>query len=259
MDSNNNHNDQTSFPHLTKAPILEAVIDIQIKALSEESLEILKNAHDKIKEDYPKINQRKSRQVKIEMAMDIQQPVELKELVEGYMFTSADGKNVLLFRRNGFTLSRVKNYYTFDSLLEEAIKQWGIYKATVGDITISRVAVRYINQIQVPFPLIDDTDYLKVTPKPKTKPSQSKLIRSFMNQINSLDTKSGANVNMVMFMQEPPANATETNVIIDIDVYRLVSDLKDDQSMWNIIRSFREVKNRLFYDSIGKAIIEKYS
>jgi hypothetical protein len=59
-------------------------------------------------------------------------------------------------------------------------------------------------------------------------------------------------------MQEPPANATEANVIIDIDVYRLVSDLKDKQSMWDIVRSFREVKNRIFYETVGKSTIDKY-
>jgi uncharacterized protein (TIGR04255 family) len=259
MGSYTNHNGQMHFPHLTKAPILEAVIDIQIKALPEELLDILKNAHDKIKVDYPKINTRKSRQFKIEMAKDPQQPVEQKELIEGYIFTSADGHNVLQFRRNGFTLSRVKNYNNFDSLLEETIKQWEIYKAIVGDITISRVATRYINQIQVPFPLVDNNEYLKDMPKPKTEPSESKLIRSFTDQIHSLDIKSNANVNMIRLMQEPTANATGTNVIIDIDVYRLVSDLKDYQSMWDIIRTFREVKNRLFYASIGKSIIEKYA
>ena len=151
MDSGNSKYSQTSFPHLTKAPILEAVIDVKIKILPEQSLDILKNAHDKIKVDYPDIKQRKSRQVKIEMAKDLQQPIELKEFIEGYMFTSADGYNMLQFRRNGFTLSRVKNYKTFDSLLEEAIKQWGLYTTTVGDITISRVAVRYINQIRYRF------------------------------------------------------------------------------------------------------------
>jgi len=248
------------FPHLSKAPIIEAVIDIQ--TISKESMpqdqiiEALKNAHSQIKSEFPEIQARISR--KIEITGTPPETV-VRDLTEGYFYKSTDGVNVLQFRRYGFTLSRVQKYENFDLLLANAQRLWPIYLSVCGDVAVSRLAVRYINQIKVPFPLLNNDDYLTDLRKPKTSPSETKLIRSFADQTVSLDAASGATVSLVRFMQEPAKDATEAIVTVDIDVFRVVSDMaKDDKQLWDIIMSFRDVKNRLFFGAVGKRAIESY-
>ena len=248
------------FPHLSKAPLVEAVIDIQTinkEGLSTDQLnERLRSAHEKLKQQFPEIKARASKQIQFS---DKAPEPSIKDLIEGYFFKSKDGLNVAQFRPNGFAISRMQKYQTFDELLAEAKKFWAVYLSVGGKFSISRLAVRYINQIRVPFPLQDNADYLTEIRKPKTSPTETRVIKGFADQIVSLDAESGATVGMVRIMQEPPANATEAMVIVDIDTYRVVSDIApDDPQIWEIISSFREVKNRVFFGSVGKRTVEAY-
>jgi uncharacterized protein (TIGR04255 family) len=251
---------EMKFPHLSKAPIIEAVIDIQT-VCKDDATPDQRNArflgiHEKLKPEFPEIQIRSSKQIQLSGSPG---ETAVQDFIDGYFFKSADGADIAQFRQNGFALSRVQRYETFDALLATTQRLWKVYLSVCGKIEITRLAVRYINQVRVPFPLEDNDDYLAELRKPKTSPAETKAIKGFADQIVSLDVTSGATVGLVRVMQEPPANATDTSVIIDIDTSRAVSGLSnEDQQIWDIIASFRDVKNRVFFESVGKRVVEAY-
>lgn len=246
--------------HLSKAPIVEAVIDIQTKPLNPIDGDIinrLKLGHEEIKSEYPNAEQKIFREISVKGGPKAD--VAINDLVEGFFFRSSDGLRIVQYRRNGFTYSQLKNYKDFEKLSSEANRLWKNYLKCSGEVMVTRLAVRFINKIEIPFPIQNPGDFITEIRRPQTLPSEFSLIRSFSDQALTFDSMSGTSVNLVRFMQEPQRDATQADVIIDIDVFRQVSDIpKESDKIWEIISSFRDVKNRVFFNSVGNKTIEKY-
>ena len=91
----------------------------------------------------------------------------------GYIFIGNEGKNVAQCRLNGFSFSRLAPYETWEQLRDEARKLWATYWQIVGPAPIIRVAVRYINQIDIPLPFRDFRDFVRTYSEVSTDLSQN--------------------------------------------------------------------------------------
>ena len=70
------------------------------------------------------------------------------------------------FRINGFTFNRLKPYTSWGDILPQVKDLWSLYIDIASPESITRIAVRYINNIEIPKPdNIVFSDYLKVPPK----------------------------------------------------------------------------------------------
>ncbi len=89
----------TDYPHLSKAPIVEAVIDFRVKLPSDFKLDAFQSVRSKLAKDYPGFEEQQ-----IVQQMLKQEPASAAEVstrfsgVHGYRLLSSDGKNVVQLR-----------------------------------------------------------------------------------------------------------------------------------------------------------------
>lgn len=149
--------------HYTGAPITEAVIDLRVEILSEITLSILKGLQHSTELDYPVCEEMLVVQGQIQACPSI--AAIASQTIIGYRFLSGDRKQIFQARLDGFTFSRLAPYDKWETFRDEARRLWELYRAVANPKSVNRVAVRYINRLDLPIPLSDFKDYLRTVPE----------------------------------------------------------------------------------------------
>src|ERR1035437_6144070 len=133
--------------HLNNAPIREALIDIRVRLPEGTGMETLDRIFSKIQTEYPEKKERR----RWEQLFDLSgTPASPKESLDGYICKSADGRQIAQIRLDGFTFNRLPEYENWENLQREAERLWKIYSEIAGPESIMRIALRYINAINLP-------------------------------------------------------------------------------------------------------------
>ena len=177
------------FPN---APITEALLDLRVELPSHIDLAQLATFQDAIRDRYPDRRER----LLVQSHFEIEQGAVIAHPstggLYGYLFTSPDRRQVVQARLNGFTFSRLKPYRTWESLRDEARELWQHYMQIASPQGITRVALRYINRIEIPLPMRDFKDYILTTPEiapglPQELANSCRFHWQKANPTNSLD------------------------------------------------------------------------
>jgi uncharacterized protein (TIGR04255 family) len=172
----------TSGIHLSKAPIVEGLIDIRVKPADGFEPVGLLAISDLIKEQYPSSKEALRLQASLQFKEGQSPEQSLVTEKVGYRYDSIDGKHVLQVQHGGFTVSRLKPYDTWESLLAETKRLWTLYVAIAKPQAITRVATRFINRIELSVTGLDLTTIYNTPTIPKNLPQ---LIREFLSQWSS--------------------------------------------------------------------------
>lgn len=231
--------------YLKNAPIKEALIDIRVKLPPNIKLQELDSLHSLITKDYPKRDERR----RIEAKFDVETGIVTKTVFsrDGFLHRSSDGINVVQFRLDGFTFSRLQPYQRWENLNEEARRLWGLYQEHIKPEAITRVALRYINHITIPLQIRDLIDYFTTPPTVPEKLPQK--LASFLTRIVLPEPSIGATA-IITQSYEFQGNTQVATIILDIDVFKDVTITVDNQKIWEIIASLREFKNKIFFESV---------
>jgi len=168
------------------------------------------------------------------------------EQPEGIRLDSQDGKNVVLAQMGSFTLSRLEPYEAWENLYAEANRLWKLYLRIMEPVSINRVAVRYINRLPIPRQLRDFNDYL--TAPPDVPPRLPQTLMAFKTRlvIPLPDLDAIAIIDQGTIKPTPETHP----VVLDIDVSKQVTCEPGSDEAWDLLTRFREVKNRIFFESI---------
>lgn len=231
------------------APITEALLDIQVTLPKDIDLSKLESFQDAIKNRYPMKRERTSWQSKIKFDPEKgPEPLPSSGGVDGFLFHSADGKQIVQARLDGFTFNKLKPYDKWEALRDEAQKLWAHYIEIANPEQVTRVALRYINRIEIPLPLKDLKDYILTVPEIAAGFPQG-LRNFFMRlEIPILSIDSLAIVTLTM---EPPAETKTLPLIFDIDVIYNSTALDPSSShVWSKLEDLHNLKNDIFFKSI---------
>jgi uncharacterized protein (TIGR04255 family) len=240
--------------HYDHAPITEAVIDIQVELSAEFELSRLEEFQKAVAEQYPaKKKQLHQVQLEWQFAPGKSEPPHGTQAVLGYMLHSADGRQIIQVRKNGFTFSRLTPYETWERMRDEAKRLWDLYRRRVEPTRITRVAVRYINQINIPLPLRDFADYLNISPQLPAGMDQS--LSNYLVRLEQPQEDIGAHLVLTTTMV-PPTVSDICPVVLDIDVFGQSLDLTDDKMIWELLELLRLRKNAVFEACITDATRE---
>ena len=139
----------SKYPTFNNAPITEAILDIQTELPQGYDFKQIESVYDEVKSEFPK----KQIAIKYEASLELkgdQKPLSrFKKEENGFLFTSSDNKKIIQLRLDGFTFNRVKSYDSWKSLQEEAKHYWDIYKKLTNPLKIKRIALRYVNRIEI--------------------------------------------------------------------------------------------------------------
>lgn len=241
---------------LKNAPITEALIDIRIRIPENFDVEKFQSLHSAIITQYPNKKKRQKWESKFEFTKGKSPISESTETVDGYIFTSANDKQVFQAKIDGFTFNKLKPYDKWETFRDEALRLWQLYRDLVSP-QITRVALRFINKIDIPLSpqtALDFDDYLTAGPiVPKGLPQG---ISSFLTRVVIHDPAIDAVAIMTQAFEQI-VDPKFVPIILDIDVFKKKEIISEEES-WQTLESFRHFKNKIFFESITEKAKELF-
>jgi uncharacterized protein (TIGR04255 family) len=230
------------------APITEALIDIRVSHQQGISLEKLKKFGAEVRGEYPNESPRDILQGQIDFSMSSPQTQSSRTTV-GYIFHSIDRRQAVQARLDGFTFSRFAPYQDWHRLIDEARRLWTVYVATLGPTAALRIAVRYVNQINLPLAegTLNFEDYLRTFPKMDI--DGDVLLQQFFLRL--VMPQEDLSAQLILTESLLPPQGSSLGIILDIDLFRenLSLDVRTS-GIWDMLEQFRARKNKYFEASI---------
>ena len=229
------------------APITEALLDIRVILSDNTGLDQLVAFHDGVRDRYPNKRDRKMWKGSIQVRAEGPEIPTPSGGIDGFLFSSIDGRNIVQCRLDGFTFNRLKPYDRWETFREDAFKLWQKYVQIAAPKQITRVALRYINRIEIPLPISDFKDYILTGPE--IAPGLPQSLSGFFMQLTIPVTDAPAQA-MITETIEPITETKRLPFILDIDVFREAAFDVSEQEAWEVLEKLHELKNEVFFKSI---------
>jgi uncharacterized protein (TIGR04255 family) len=233
----------TARRHYANAPITEALIDIRVDLSPDTKVESLDAFCDRVKADYPTHKNRFEATIQAQLSPVAGVAASGKQTKLGFLLRSTDEKQVVQVGVDGFTFSRLKPYEHWAALRDEAKRMWNIYREVAKPVRITRVAVRYINQIDVPLPMKEFKDYFRTVPE--VSPELPQTLSGFFMQLQVPQKDLDSMLLLTQTLARPQAPKT-VSWILDIDLFKKSTDFGFDEDVWKLLELFRIRKNEIF-------------
>ncbi|GER86533.1 TIGR04255 family protein [Dictyobacter vulcani] len=233
--------------HYPNAPITEAIIDFRVTLPEDFSFDRLLAIQDEIQELFPTSEILQANTFLIEPGSTMS--VNAQSQKNGLAFTGKDQRKKVQVTLSGFTFSHLAPYSSWNNFHKEAKLLWQIYKNICQPINVTRAAVRFVNQINIPvLEKVELNDYLRTVPDVSTDLTQGMLSSFFMQlQIPQTD------LNCILIINEalaPQVTPGFMSIILDIDLYREQLWQSNDESIWTFLEKLHLRKNQVFEASI---------
>jgi len=236
------------YPLLNNAPITEALIDIRIKIKEGFDVDRFLGLHKDISRQYPSKKARHRWEGKLEFKKGSEPFTASTEIIDGYVFSTVDNKQVFQASIDGFTFNRLKPYDKWETFRDEAYSLWQLY-SNLTSPEIVRVALRYINKFDIPLfpqPLGDFNEYLTAAPiVPEGLPQG---VNSFLTRVVIHDPETDAAA-VITQAFEQIIDPKFLPIILDIDVFKQKEPI-DEAEVWQTLEKLRHLKNEIFFKCI---------
>lgn len=243
------------YPVFPNAPIVEALLDIRVELPPEVTLTTLEAFHEYVKERFPEKGPRFLYKADIKVSPEVS-AVTSSGGPNGYIFRSPSEKKAVQARLDGFTFNKFKPYEKWESLRSEARELWDLYFETTNPIKITRIALRYINRIEIPLPMKDFKEYILTTPE--IAPKLPQALAQFFMRLVIPNPNIQATAIITQTIDENPTRNQVLPLIFDIDVFRNVNYIGNKAEMWDEFEKLCTFKNEIFFNSITKKIEELF-
>jgi uncharacterized protein (TIGR04255 family) len=242
--------DVSPYPHLERAPIQEALIDL--RATLADHLDVAKLREQGSPEPgFPSVRDAKKLEARLELG---QQAVESRVTGRGVFFRSEDNQRVAQFRDDGYTFNWLRPYSTWEEFAGQAHRFWEHYVAVARPQEITRVAVRYINRFPVVLPVQLEEVFSVSLQLP---PGIAGFVEEFLYRTTFREALSHQSCNMTLTGERRPSEGAD--IIFDIDCFELRNFRAEDPVVWSdVLPMLRELKNRVFFSGLRDTVIERF-
>ena len=233
----------------SKAPITEAIIDLKVTLPAGFLIDKFADIHPYIKDNFPIMQPFYKGVGALTYEPGSSFKVDTSEQQMGFWFKSEDNLRTFQATLEGFTFNRLGQYESWEELSSDAKNLWEIYKEICKPLYVTRAAVRYINQINIPAnEPIELKDYLSTVPEVSPNLPQKALQSFFMQlQIPQFDLDCMLIISEAIANQPNPEVVT---VILDFDLFRQSVWDSSDEDIWSFLEKLRHRKNEVFEASI---------
>lgn len=242
--------------HLTRAPITEALVDFRAaatKPLTDEAGAL----RSELAERFPKVIEVRQYEAGLELRPG-EPPVSVGKDrgFHGYRFESSGREEIAQFRVDGFTYNRLRPYTDGERVLSTALDLWKVYVKVAAPHVVSRVALRYINRLELRLTKLEDLGRF-LTSVPQHPPGATGALESHLTRAVVAGPEAGASA-IVTQAVEKGVQADTLTVILDIDAYRVGTFETAPDVLRPILESLRALKNAVFFGTITEATVELY-
>lgn len=242
-----------SFPPLSRAPIVEAVIGVTARAEAVWDESAISEQFKQRLPEYPGVHSHREIRHEFKLAADAQPEQAVRDMGwRGLRCESADKLHIAQFNRDGFSLSRLKPYQSWEQFYQEGLRSWGVYNEVAQPSEIQRIGLRFINRIEFSQDEVKLEDFLENPPK--TPRGMDVPFEGFLHHNTLTVPGHPYGINVVQTVQ--PSQGTEAwGVILDIDVFTTGTTVKQD-SLEQHLEKMRWLKNKVFFGSITSKTLE---
>lgn len=239
------------FKHETfpNTPIVEALMDIRVQLPPDSDPKNLEEFHTKIKEKFPHKGKKYFHETKLEFKKEDEQPsVESSPArFQGYLFRSEKEKKIVQARIDGFTFNKLKPYENWNVFYNEGRQYWDYYNEIAHPLKVIRIALRYINRIEIPYPISDFNEYILINLQ--IAPGLPQAINHFLIRLEIPKPEINS-IAIITQTLDKPSNSNRIPLIFDIDTM-INSDYSiNEDRMWEDFEKLRNYKNEIFFESI---------
>ncbi len=248
--------------HFENAPIVEALITVELQPLADDPMLAVQTAAQALNPDYPAPEPLNQFQVQVQFGVNLQagavpQQSSRHDPMFGFRIASADKRQLVVFRRNGFSFSRLPPYERWSSFRDEARRLWNLYRSAAGTVRITGFGLRYINRLFIP--LQEPVErYLRVYPEiPSDPDGSSPTIYDMYMRVNRMLEEPAGHliIQQAMLPMERPDFVT---ISLDFDLRFPTPAGCSDDYVWGTLESARNKKNQLFIDSMTPTFLETF-
>lgn len=245
---------KTKYIHFPNPPIVEAILDIYVKLPHEVAIDNLEVFHESVKEDFPEKQKRLVHALNFNISPEGVESSSSSGGTDGYLFRSVTQNKIVQARKDGFSFNKLKPYQNWKTFRTEARKLWNLYFKIAKPLEITRVALRYINRIEIPLPINDFKDYILTNPELAPKLPQE--LESFFMQLVISKPDISAKAIIIQTVESPINN--NLPLIFDINVFHEAKFIGNKSEIWEEFEKLHVFKNDIFFDSLTKKAKELF-
>ena len=232
-----------------KPPITEAILDLRVTLPEQISLERLRSMHSDVKNRFPTIESFDKGFSEPSKNSEKSLSVAALESQIGFRFRSEDALQTLQVTTEGLSFNQLAPYESWEKFSNDFKTLWELYKEICEPKNVTRVSLRYVNQINIPIAeSVELKEYLRIVPEVPSDLPQRSLQTFFMQvQIPQED------LDCMLIINEgitPPIKAGVVTVVLDLDLFRQQNWESSDEDIWRFLESLRHRKNEVFEASI---------
>lgn len=229
--------------HYPNAPITEAIIDMRVGFHDGIELQVLKQTSESINDEHPQEEGILEVIGRAELKPGVGGSTSMHQNALGFKRTNDERTQIVQFRRNGFTFSRLAPYDRWEPFRDEARRLWSCYRTMTNPAEIVRLEVRYINRIDVPAEQVELKDYFRTSPE--ISPDLPQQVEQFFMQLRlpQPELSGFALLNQTIV---PPAHEGVTSIILDVDLFRDREVPQEEECVWEFFEELHVAKNTIF-------------
>ena len=245
-------------PHLSKAPITEAIIEFAVVAREAVTVEDLSAVKRRLESTYGTcipLYHFEGR-VTFDAATGETRDKTHDKWHIGFRSEARAGK-LVTFTLESMSFHKLAPYSSWKEVFGEAWQTWESYRRDFRPETTRRIAARYINRLELPVPT--KLEEYVAGPPPL---AGEYAVAGYVKRVNIREKKTNLLANVIQALEVPPAEETGVSkvvIILDNDVYTTKAfDPSDDSKIKTAFEQIHGLKNRLFYESITNRVVEEY-
>lgn len=243
----NNH-----YPHLSKAPISEALLDLRVELPADIPLSTIAAFAESVRGEFPQERTLEEHRFQIHPVVGGGDTQPVVSSAFGKIFWTHERDRAVQARLNGFAFNWIKSYENWEALRKQAQPIWASYVRVMRPSRVIRCALRYINRINVE-PAVDLANYFRTLPLMSKELPQT--LQSFF-----LRTVVPFGDNHKAILTQATQEDDRRTIIFDIDAHtenELSLDPNSEQ-VWVELEALREIKNKAFFGSLTRETWEAY-
>lgn len=223
------------------APITEAIIDLRVSPCEGLRLDALRELPVSHADVFPTREPTIEAVGTFQVEPGVAASASAQQTQTGYKFASADGRRIVQQRFHGFTYSRLAPYESWRPFRDQAKSLWQQYRERVAPAAVTRLAVRYINRIDLPGPC-ELKDYFRTVPE--VSPALPQNLSGFFMQLRLCLEEQ-----VELVINQAPAKSDRegvASVILDLDLFLRVSVMQSEEEIWQFFETLHAQKNFAF-------------
>lgn len=240
-----------TYPHLSRAPITEAILDLTIPGKPGDSLEWVVAFATAVKDRYPR-----AQDVRWFEAMLGFRPgafeQEHRENVVGRIWWNDAHTRAVQARVTGFSINQLRPYGSGDEMIATARDLWPVFVEHLNPERVVQIGLRYINRIELP-EIVDFDDHFQTFLR--LGPNLPQRLGNFLTRA---EIPFGDDRHAVILQTKGPDVDGKATVIMDITAVTTRHYAPGDETLWQEVEVLRDVKNACFFGSLTTLNLDQY-